>query len=49
MKKLFPALVYLLEKLKLFTNDNDNKENENNIEVTGLILTSYVYLAKQNK
>ena len=45
----FPSVSLSAKKLKLFINDCDSKENENNVDVTGWILTSYVQKNKINK
>ena len=42
----FSSVSLSTDKLKSFINDTDNKENENNVDATGSILTSYV---QQNK
>ena len=41
-KDASPNVSLSAKKLKLFINDGDGKENENNVDVTGLMLTSYV-------
>ena len=37
------------KKLKLFITDSDSKENENYVDVTGWMLTSYAQQNKMNK
>ena len=39
---VFPSVSLSVKKLKLFINDSDSKENENNIDVIGWILTGYI-------
>ena len=43
---VFPSVSLSVKKLELVINDDDGKENENIVDVTGLALTSYVH---QNK
>ena len=45
----FPSASLSVEKLKPFINDSDNKQNENNVDATELILTSYVQQNKTNE
>ena len=45
----FPSVSLSAKKLKLFLNDSDSKENENNVDVTGWMLTIYVQQNKLNK
>ena len=45
----FPSVSLSAKKLKLFLIDSDSKENENNVDVTGWMLTIYVQQNKLNK
>ena len=42
MRNKDKILKQFYEKLKLFIDVSDSKENEHNVDVTGWVLTSYV-------
>ena len=44
---LFQVLVYLKKKLKLIAIHRDNKENENNVDITRMTVQEDLLLANQ--